>query len=190
MSSEDSGSQNGSTALIGVCQLNCNEDKERNFTAAQKLIRKASSLGCELVFLPECFDMICGTQKQIMANTEPIDGPLITRYKELAKEANVWLSLGGLHEKKTHSDDGKALNAHLIIDNKGSVVSVYRKVHLFNLEIPGVVRLVESEFSTAGDRVVPPVPTPVGNIGLGICYDIRFAEFAISLAKSGADILT
>ena len=77
-----------------------------------------------------------------------------------------------------------------MVDNNGSIVSVYRKTHLFNLDIPGVVRLVESEFSTAGDRVVPPVVTPAGKVGQGICYDLRFAEFAISLAKSGADILT
>ncbi|CAG2159773.1 unnamed protein product, partial [Oppiella nova] len=189
MSTETNASQPKKT-LVGVCQLSVGADKDLNFRTAESLIRKASGMGCEVVFLPECFDMICETQKDIMANTEPIDGPLISRYKQLAKETKVWLSLGGLHEKKTHSDDGKAFNAHLMIDNNGSVVSVYRKVHLFNLEIPGVVRLVESEFSTGGDRVVPPVATPAGNIGLGICYDLRFAEFAISLAKSGADILT
>lgn len=176
--------------FIAVCQLTSTEDKEKNFRTAEGLIRSAADMGCRMVFLPECFDMICETRQQTMANTEPIDGPTITKYKQLAKETNVWLSLGGLHEKKTHSDDGKAFNAHLIVDNTGSVVSIYRKVHLFNLEIPGVVRLIESEFSTPGDRVVPPVETPVGKIGLGICYDLRFAEFAISLVKSGADILT
>ncbi|XP_054160837.1 deaminated glutathione amidase-like isoform X2 [Oppia nitens] len=177
-------------SLIAVCQLTSTDDKEKNFNVAENLIRSAAGIGCQMVFLPECFDMICETREKTMANTEPIDGPIVSRYRQLAKEVNVWLSLGGLHEKKTHNDDGKAFNAHIVVDNNGSVVSVYRKVHLFNLEIPGVIRLVESEFSTAGDKVVSPVQTPIGRVGLGICYDIRFAEFAISLAKSGADILT
>ena len=176
--------------LVAVCQLTSTQDKEKNLKTSENLIRNAARIGCQVVFLPECFDMICESREQTMANTEPIDGPTISSYRQLAKETNVWLSLGGFHEKKSVSDDGKAFNAHIVIDNNGSIVSVYRKCHLFNLEIPGVVRLVESEFSTAGDRVVPPVATPVGNIGLGICYDLRFAEFAISLAKSGADILT
>lgn len=76
-----------------------------------------------------------------------------------------------------------------MINNDGKIVSVYRKTHLFNLEIPGVVRLIESEFSVAGDKIIPPVETPVGKLGLGICYDVRFPELGISLAKSGADLL-
>lgn len=176
--------------LVAVCQLTSTNDKQKNFKTAGDLIRDAGRIGCKMVFLPECFDMICESREQTMANTEPIDGPTISSYRQLAKETKLWLSLGGFHEKKSVSDDGKAFNAHIVIDNNGSIVSIYRKCHLFNLEIPGVVRLVESEFSTAGDRVVPPVSTPVGNVGLGICYDLRFAEFAISLAKGGADILT
>ncbi len=186
MSSKD----NNKKTLIAVCQMTSKEDKDQNWAIGSDLIRKASEKGCEVVFLPECFDMICDSKQKTMSNTEPIDGPVVTKYRDLAKETNVWLSLGGLHEKKSQSDDGKAFNAHILIDNKGNIVSVYRKVHLFNLEIPGVVRLVESEFSSPGDRVVKPVETPAGKIGLGICYDLRFAEFAISLAKSGADIIT
>ena len=176
--------------LIAVCQLNCKENKDANFDVAKSLIQDASIQGCKMAFLPECFDMICENRKSIFQNSEPIDGPLITKYKELAKENKIWLSLGGLHERNTNSQSEKVLNAHIVIDENGEIVSIYRKTHLFNLEIPGVVRLVESEFSIAGDRIIPPVQTSVGHVGLGICYDLRFAEFAISLAKSGCDILT
>ena len=62
-------------------------------------------------------------------------------------------------------------------------------MHLFNLDIPGT-RLVESEFSQPGNAVIKPVSSPCGNVGMGICYDLRFAEFAISLAKAGADIIS
>jgi len=177
-------------ALIAVCQMNCKSNKEDNFSTATGLITRAASLGCKMAFLPECFDMIGESRKQTLENLEPLDGSLITSYRALAKEKSIWLSLGGLHEKGPENADGKAMNAHIVINNEGEIASVYRKVHLFNLEIPGVIRLIESEFSMAGDRVVEPVSTPVGNIGLGICYDVRFAEFAIALAKAGADILT
>ena len=87
-------------------------------------------------------------------------------------------------------DIQKVYNTHLVISDKGEIVSVYRKIHLFNLEIPGVVRLLESEFSIAGNRIISPVSTPIGKVGLSICYDLRFPELSISLAKSGADVLT
>jgi predicted amidohydrolase/diadenosine tetraphosphate (Ap4A) HIT family hydrolase len=170
--------------------MNCKEKKEDNLVVGESLVRRAASAGCRMVFLPECFDMICNSQKEVLANLEPLEGPVICSYRKLAKELGVWLSLGGLHETGPTSASGKATNAHVVIDDKGQVASVYRKVHLFNLEIPGVVRLIESEFSVAGDKVMEPVVTPVGKVGLGICYDVRFPEFAIALAKAGADILT
>ncbi|XP_015782741.1 deaminated glutathione amidase [Tetranychus urticae] len=176
--------------LIAVCQLNCKANKEENYNVSEKLIQEASSNGCSMAFLPECFDMINETRKDTLAKLEPLDGPLITKYRDLAKSCNIWLSLGGLHEKREHNEDGKASNAHIVINSSGEIVSVYRKTHLFNLDIPGVVHLVESEFSVAGDKIVPPVQTPVGKLGLGICYDVRFPELAISLAKAGADILS
>lgn len=149
--------------------------------------------------------MIGESKQQTLQNLEPISGPLISAYRELAKEKGIWLSLGGLHEQSVESASGKATNAHIVINSDGEVASVYRKVHLFNLEIPGVIRLIESEFSLAGDRIVAPVSTPVGKVGLGICYDVRlvlfwllncamkslfrFPEFSIALAKAGGKML-
>lgn len=107
----------------------------------------------------------------------------------MARANKIWLSLGGLHEKDPSSTDSRLFNAHLIVNSEGEIVSIYRKVHLFNLDIPGT-RLLESEFSQPGNAVIKPVSTPAGNIGMGICYDLRFPEFAISMAKAGAQILT
>lgn len=96
----------------------------------------------------------------------------------------------GLLNFDCFTGDGKSSISHIIINDQGEIASVYRKAHLFNLDIPGVVRLVESEFSNPGDKVNIPVQTPIGRVGQGICYDLRFPEFAISMAKAGADILT
>ncbi|KAK4337044.1 hypothetical protein RND71_043392 [Anisodus tanguticus] len=142
-----------------------------------------------MMFLPECFDMVCENRKQVFENSETIDGPLITNYRNLASTLNVWLFLGGFHERNKLSKENKVSNAHIVINDKGEIVSIYRKLHLFNLDVPGT-RLVESEFSIGGNKVEAPVDTPAGKVGLGICYDVRFPEFAISMAKAGASILT
>ncbi|KPJ17381.1 Nitrilase and fragile histidine triad fusion protein NitFhit [Papilio machaon] len=82
-------------------------------------------------------------------------------------------------------------NTHIIIDNKGDIVQTYRKLHLFDVEIPEKnVRLKESDFTSPGSHVVTPVDTPVGRIGLEICYDMRFPELSTTLGSMRADILT
>ena len=88
-----------SNKLVAVCQLNCKEDKEANFNINQRLIKEAKSYGCSMVFLPEAFDMICPSRKVVFEQAETLDGPLITKYRQLAKDLNIWLSLGGFHEK-------------------------------------------------------------------------------------------
>lgn len=175
---------------VAVVQLNSKENKDENFKIAKELIENAHREGAKMAFLPECFDLIAPSREEMLQSAEPIDGPLIKQYEELAKKHGMWLSLGGLHEKNAKSEVcNKVLNAHIVIDDTGKIASVYHKVHLFNLDIPGT-RLVESEFSQGGNAVVKPVSTPVGAVGLNICYDVRFAEQAIALAKAGADILT
>ena len=195
---------------IAVIQLNSIAEKEANFATAQRLIEAATADGARMAFLPECFDAIFPSRAQTLENGEPVDGPTVNLYRELARRNKIWLSLGGLHEKNqafAGADDKRLFNAHIVVDDRGEIVSVYRKVHLFNLDIPGT-RLVESEvrlswcyqgvisdlifpqFSQPGRAVISPVATPAGALGLGICYDLRFAEFAIALAKAGADIIS
>ena len=175
-------------AVAAVVQLNCKANKEDNFVHASNIISDARKAGAEIAFLPECFDMLCESRQETLSNLEPLNGSLITRYRQLASNLGIWLSLGGLHEKIEGEE--KAKNAHIVIDSQGNIVNVYRKIHLFNLDIPGVVRLIESEFSIPGDKLVLSKGSPVGSIGLGICYDVRFPEMAISYAASGADVLT
>ncbi|KAK6014290.1 hydrolase, carbon-nitrogen family [Ostertagia ostertagi] len=81
-------------------------------------------------------------------------------------------------------------NSHVIIDDEGETRALYNKLHLFDLEIPGKVRLMESEFSKSGTKMVPPVDTPIGRLGLSICYDLRFPELALWNRYKGAEILS
>lgn len=183
-------STSGGKHLVAVCQLNCTNNKDANFGVAKSVVTQAAAVGAKMVFLPECFDFIGTSKQESLDMAEPLDGHTLTQYKSLAKDLKVWLSLGGMHQKNTDPTVNKLLNAHIILDDEGEIRSIYHKVHLFNLEIPNVVRLIEGEFYVAGDKLPEPVASPVGKVGLGICYDLRFSEMAIAYAKAGADILT
>lgn len=93
--------------LIAVCQLNCKDSKEDNLKAGERLIREAAGFQCYMVFLPECFDIICDSKKAILSNIETIDGEVVSKYRKLASECKVWLSLGGLHEKRANNGKWK-----------------------------------------------------------------------------------
>lgn len=176
--------------LVAVCQLNCTDNKAKNFEDASSIIDEAASIGAKMIFLPECFDIIGNSKQQSLESAEPLDGPTLTKYREMAKRLKVWLSLGGMHQKNPDPNSPKLLNAHIVVNDQGDICSIYHKIHLFNLEIPNVVRLIESEFYVAGTKLPEPVDTPVGKVGLGICYDLRFGEMATAYAKAGASILT
>ncbi len=81
------------------------------------------------------------------------------------------------------------LNCHVVLDAGGSVVATYNKAHLFDVDVPGRVSLTESRYVQAGDAIQPVVPTPVGPLGLAVCYDMRFAELALTLRAEGAHLL-
>ena len=78
----------------------------------------------------------------------------------------------------------------MVVGSDGRLVGQYSKVHLYDVDIPGKVRLQESEYVVPGRELVGPVETPVGKVGLGICYDLRFPEMSLALVKMGAEILT
>uniref|UniRef100_A0A914KGC0 bis(5'-adenosyl)-triphosphatase n=1 Tax=Meloidogyne incognita TaxID=6306 RepID=A0A914KGC0_MELIC len=86
--------------------------------------------------------------------------------------------------------DGLPLNTYLLIDSSGQTRASYDKLHLFDLDLPGKVRLMESEFSRRGKELHLPVDTPIGRLGMGICYDLRFAELSLFNRLRGAQILS
>ena len=142
-----------------------------------------------MVFLPECVDFVGEKKDQAFELAEPLDGPLMDKYKALAADSSIWLSLGSLHVRDPDPATKKIHNTHVVIDDQGCVAATYDKVHLFDVDIP-TFRIKESDFAVFGDSLKVPIQSPVGKVGLAICYDMRFPELALSLAKSGAEILT
>lgn len=188
MSGTDVGTLEHPGAMIGVCQLTCTSDKDKNFNISKALIQRAKTKGAKMIFLPEAVDYIGESKQQSIEMAEDLEGPTITKYRDLAKQLGVWLSIGGFHQKV--KDATRILNTHVIIDDNGEIKSTYKKAHLFDLDIPGKIRLCESDYTIPGETMVPPVVTPVGKVGLSICYDLRFPEMSTALAKQGAEILT
>ncbi|XP_068612196.1 deaminated glutathione amidase [Brachionichthys hirsutus] len=181
-----------SSPLVAVCQVSSTPDKKANFSACKQLVEEAKERGASMVFLPECFDFVGSSPEETLSLSESLTGDTISQYSHLARKLEVWLSLGGFHERGPDwESDRRAYNTHVIIDDKGGIVSVYRKSHLFDVELPEKgVSLNESSVIIPGPSLVPPVQTPVGKIGLGICYDLRFPEFSSALRRQGAEILT
>ncbi|XP_061092748.1 deaminated glutathione amidase [Conger conger] len=178
--------------LAAVCQVTSTPDKEANFAACKRLVEQAKERGACMVFLPEGFDYIGSSRDETLNLSESMEGETISRYAELARKLEVWLSLGGFHERgENWESDRRIYNSHIILDAQGHTVSVYRKGHLFDVELTGRgVSLKESAFTVPGPALTPAVQTPIGKVGLGVCYDLRFPELSLALRRQGAEILT
>ena len=187
-------------ARVALLQLCCTNDLSRNFLAASHLVREAAKLGATLAFLPENCAFMGSYPGESNGIAAPIPGNVSQPFCDLARDANVWLSLGGVQEdsgvpKGDETSHNKVLNAHVVIYPSGNVREVYRKVHLFDVDLSatGGPKLLESSFTEPGQptQCVVVEDTPVGRLGLGICYDMRFPYLFQRLRFDGnADVLT
>jgi predicted amidohydrolase len=169
----------------GAVQLNSTEEKDRNVATADRLVRRAVAHGCELVVLPEKWNLL-GTTEQMMAGAEPLDGPSISWARSIARELEVELVAGSITERVPGR--AKASNTSVHIGPDGELHAAYRKIHMFDVEVDGV-SYRESDGEEPGDEIV--VSQLAGGAGLGmtICYDLRFPELYRILAVRGAEVV-
>ncbi|XP_033338700.2 ntrilase and fragile histidine triad fusion protein NitFhit [Megalopta genalis] len=176
--------------LIAVCQMTSTNDKEMNLRTVRELAEKAKAKSACIAFFPEACDYLADNRKDIVAMAQSLDGSTVASYKEIAKSNKIWLSLGGIHEALS-KDEQRISNSHVVINSDGEIAGTYRKVHLFDMDNKTTgVKLMESNYVKPGDRIESPVSTPIGKLGLGICYDMRFPELSLTLRNMGAEILT
>ncbi|KAI9293290.1 nitrilase family, member 2 [Neoconidiobolus thromboides FSU 785] len=158
---------------IGLIQLKVSSNKATNLTRARELVLKAAKNKAEVIVLPECFNSPYGTQYfNEYAETIP-NGESSNALAEMAKEAKVYLVGGSIPERF----NDKLYNTCTVYDPEGNLIAKHRKVHLFDIDVPGKIRFQESEVLSAGDKATY-FETKFGRIGLGICYDIRFPHLA------------
>jgi deaminated glutathione amidase len=167
-------------------QLQSTPDRERNLEAADRLTREAAKAGADLVVLPEKWPVL-GTPEQTVAGAEPLDGPAVSWARATARELGIDLVAGSIAEHVEGRERGSNTSVHVGPD--GELHGVYRKIHMFDVEVGGQVYR-ESEHEAPGDE---PVTSELANgegLGLTICYDLRFPELFRILAIRGATVMT
>jgi predicted amidohydrolase len=168
-------------------QLQSTNDRDRNLAAADRLTRAAAADGAELVVLPERLDLR-GSAQDYAAGAETLEagGPLEWA-TQLARELGIDLVAGSIAERREGHD--RVANTSIHVGPDGELKAVYRKIHMFDVEVGGV-EYRESEHSEPADEIVLSETSNGTKLGLTICYDLRFPELYRILALKGARIVT
>jgi predicted amidohydrolase len=165
-------------------QLNSTPDADRNLASADRLVREAAAAGAVLVVLPEKWPVL-GTPEQTAAGAQPLDGPALTWARGIAGELGIDLVAGSISERV---EGDRGFNTCVHVGRDGVDRGVYRKLHLFDVEVEGTT-YKESEHEQPGEDLVVSDASGV-ELGLTICYDLRFPELYRELAGRGARVLT
>jgi deaminated glutathione amidase len=167
-------------------QLQSTTDTDRNLASAERLVRAAAAGGAELVVLPERLDIRGGTS-DYLAGAEPLDGRPVEWARGLARELGIDLVAGSIAERRDGHE--RVSNTSVHVGPDGEIRAVYRKIHMFDIEVEGTVYR-ESEHTEPSAEIV--LSETAGGIGLGltVCYDLRFPELYRILALRGARIVT
>src|SRR5690242_472540 len=172
--------------LAAAIQMSAGSDKPANLERAERLVRVAVSYGAVLIVLPETFNWR-GKRGEEAAAAETIEGESISVMVRLAGELKVDIVAGSITERIDGEE--KTYNTSVMIGPDGALMGVYRKIHLFDIDLPGRVTVKESAVRLPGSDVVC-LGASVGAVGLSICYDLRFPELYRRLAFEGAKVLT
>ncbi|VVA11744.1 PREDICTED: omega-amidase [Prunus dulcis] len=173
---------------IGLCQLAVTADKERNIAHGRKAIEDAAAKGAQLVLLPEIWNGPYSNDS-FPVYAEDIDAggdasPSTAMLSEVSQRLKITIVGGSIAER---SGD-RLYNTSCVFGTDGKLLAKHRKIHLFDIDIPGKITFIESKTLTAGQTPTI-VDTEVGRIGIGICYDIRFQELAMIYGARGAHLI-
>jgi predicted amidohydrolase len=171
---------------VAAVQLNSTPDMAGNLQRARALIEEAASRGAQLIALPEHFAYLGSEDKNPSA--QPLDGPLVTGFRELARKLGIFLLLGSFPE--ITAAGARPFNTSVLLGPQGDVLATYRKMHLFDVDLSRGPSYKESQVAQAGTELaVAPLPGAPFTAGLAICYDLRFPELFRALTAQGADLL-
>jgi predicted amidohydrolase len=170
---------------VAAVQLNSTADREANLAVADRLTRAAAADGAKLIVLPEKWTAM-GSERDLRAAAEPLDGASVRWAREIARELGVDLVAGSLLELVAGQD--KLANTSVHVDPQGQIRAVYRKLHMFDVDVGGR-SYRESELEQPGDEIVLSRTAGGEELGLSICYDLRFPELYRILAVLGARIV-
>ncbi len=170
---------------VAVVQMCASTNADENVRASLDLSHQAADAGAQCVFLPEAFAFIGpAEQKAAIVERLPEGGPILDACRRQAAADSVHLFLGGFNEAGDPGDE-RSFNTTVHIGPTGDVVTTYRKIHLFNVDLPDGTSLHEERNTAPGDRLVT-TDCPFGTLGLTICYDMRFPPLFQDLVDRGA----
>ncbi len=167
-------------------QLNSGSDVEANIAAADTHVRAAAADGATLIVLPEKWTVM-GSPDELRAGAQTLDGSAISWAREIAAELRLDLVAGSIAERVEGRE--KLGNTSVHVGPDGEIKAVYRKLHMFDVEVEGK-RYCESDTDEAGEEVVSSVLADNSNLGMAICYDLRFPELFRVLALRGARVVS
>jgi len=174
------------TYLAAVVQMTTSSDKAANLEKAERMVRLAAARGALFVGLPETFNWR-GKRSEEAAAAESLEGATLTAMARLARELDIHLLAGSITEHVPGED--RRYNTSVLFSPNGAQLAVYRKMHLFDIDLPGRVTVKESDAKLPGSEVLT-AATSLGTIGLSVCYDVRFPELYRRLVDAGATLLT
>jgi deaminated glutathione amidase len=173
---------------VAAVQLSSQDDVSRNLVQARSLAQEATRRGARVIILPENLAYMGPDdgKRSAAESLDPPAGPIAQTLSMTASDCGVFLVAGGIPEAST--DPARPFNTCAVFAPDGSIVARYRKIHLFDVDLPDGTRQHESSSNTAGSE---PVAVRIDGfmVGLSICYDVRFPELYRRLADLGADII-
>ncbi|MEM7195754.1 MAG: carbon-nitrogen hydrolase family protein [Pseudomonadota bacterium] len=173
---------------VAVAQMNSSDDVGGNLETIEALCRSAVEQGCALLALPECCAFMQRNRAQLFVKSQPEStGMICAELSRMAKANKLWLMAGSV--SFINADGSRVLNRTLVFGSDGQLAAEYDKIHLFDVELSTDESYFESGYTDPGDKLRV-VDTPIGSIGLSICYDLRFPNMYRQLVGLGAEILT
>lgn len=169
---------------IALCQMKVVDNKEENLKKATSMIKESIKQETDFIVLPEMFNCPYSNDKFIEYCEEEKTSRTISKISQLAYENNVYILAGSIPEK----ENANLYNTSYLFNRNGELIAKHRKMHLFDIDVKGKIKFMESDVLTAGDNVTI-ADTEFGKIGIGICYDIRFPELSRLMAQKNALIL-
>lgn len=176
---------------LAVIQMVSQTDIQTNLAAARRLLEQAAEAGARLAVLPENFAAMGRSDLVALGRAEAEGaGPILPWLKQAARDLSLWIVAGTIPLPPDDQPLAKVRACSLLVDDHGQRVARYDKLHLFDADVSDARgRYRESDDYAAGERLVV-VDTPVGRLGMSVCYDLRFAELYTSLRLAGAELIS
>ncbi len=176
---------------LSVIQMASQADVQSNLKTARRLLEQAAVQGARLAVLPENFAAMGHADPLALGRAEAQgSGPILPWLRQAARDLGLWIVAGTLPLPPDGEPDAKPRACSLLVDDRGQRVARYDKLHLFDADVADSRgRYRESDHYAPGQRLVV-ADTPLGRLGMTVCYDLRFAELYLALRAAGAELIS